>query len=374
MSEKIIPIQEALTDSLSLSIPFEDCRIIDGRLTDMPVLYYPTLDEFESELMPPKPITIEYHGIKLRFSLAEIPDHNDKKNTLRFIRLTLNSKLLHEDYFQGIRKDNTLKLYNRIISFNVIRFSYKSFLQGRVNDIDICYNDYAPSLKHFCDALDNCVIDALDKAKYLRKFIDTAQGNYGLSFNQRHTAKPSTPFIKLYYKETELINRSPEFWNTYLFKHFGNQIKNLTRIEVTIRNYAHKKRLIKYGLIPNFKTLEEYLEIPSKNLKDVIIFSNSAYIGKDYRVKSPNLSPSDHIIFELIQNCLRKGFTQDDLLNIAETFHSNSKASTDVSRSRIRSKIKDLSKLILNKDLKLQTEHNYNNHVNEYLKRMNLYK
>lgn len=372
MNDYKIPIQKALTDSLSLSLPYHDCHIIDKRLTDMPILYYPSLDEYDDELLNAKPITIERNGIKLRFSLAEIPDWQDKKNTLKFIRITLNAKLLKQRYFEGITNENKLLLYNQLISYNVIRFSFKTFLNGSVSDIDICYNDYTPSLKHFSSALDCAILDSLDKKRYLKKFFDTATGNYGLSFNQRQTASPSQPFIKLYHKEHELYNRSPEFWNTYLQKDYCKQIKNLTRIEVTIKNYAHKRRLIKYGLIPKFKTLQEYLLIKENDLKNVIVFSAKTYIGKKPRIKSPNLSPTDHLIFEMIQSLYLKGSCIDDILNLVDLFHGNTPEVTNVSRSRMRKKVKDLSNLILFKDLKLKTEHNYNQKVYSYLKRMNL--
>src|SRR5690606_613329 len=111
-------------------------------------------------------------------------------------------------------------------------------------------------------------------------------------------------FIKFYFKEYELLTKSAEFYNKFLFPEFGHAIKNLTRIECTIRNHAHKQRLIKNKVLPDYTSLRDFLEIPESNLKDFVIFSLKSYIVPRYRIKSPKLSPSDFIIFELIQNCL----------------------------------------------------------------------
>lgn len=372
MIYKNIPINSPLTDSFSLKILFSDCTIIDERLTSSTSIYYESLDEIDCELHPPKPISIISNGITIRIGLAEIPIFNSEtkeKVQTKFINLTVSSKLLKERYFEGITKHNIELLYKEFISFNVFHCTLETFLNGYMSDVDICINRYSENPQTFSDALDVLISQCGNKQKHLHKVSESM--NVGLSFNKRDYAKPSIPFIKLYHKEFELLSKSAEFYNTYLFKHFAKEIKNLTRIEVTIKNYAHKERLKKYNIIPQFKTLFDYLQIPQKDLYNVVIFSINGYIENAPRQKAPNLSPSEHIMYELIQNCVLKGYDHKTLLTIVDTFKGSSVASTNVARSRMRKQITDLFDLLIHKDLKIESQVRHNNHVLEYLKFIN---
>ena len=365
-----IPIQTALTDSLSVSIPIEDVEVLDARLLDAPILYYPSIDHFEKDQLPNTPIVKENNGIKIRFSIFTRPHAIDKEIQLKFLKITVNSKLLHERYFDGITAENIHVVYERLIEYNVVMFCFETFLNSTCNDIDVCYNDYVASLQHFSRALDLSILDSLDRHKYLKKFWNEGNGNYGLSFNQRLTARPSTPFIKLYHKEHELINRSPEFWNTYLYKHFSQKIKGLTRVEATIKNYAHKKRLERYGILPPFKTLKEFLLIPEKSLKDFICFSASAYVGKQYRNKAYNLSPMDYLLYELIQTAITSGVDESYFEILISQYKGTNEKSDDVAKSRMRKKVNELKELAFAKDIKLKNQYDNANEVNSYLQKM----
>ncbi|GIZ08492.1 hypothetical protein [Flavobacterium sp. UMI-01] len=369
---KDIPINIPLTDSLSLKIPFSECRILDERLTSQTAIYYESLDAVDCELFPPKPITIVRNGITVRIGLAEIPIFNNEtkeKKQTKFINLTVSTKLLKHRYFEGINKETVKQLYYEFIGFNVFYCSFTTFLQGYLSDVDICINRYADTPAIFLDALNTLYNQTGTKQKHLH-LVNEVQ-NIGLSFNKRQHAKPSLPFIKLYHKEMELYSKSAEFYNTYLFPHYGQQVKNLTRIEVTIKNYAHKERLKKFKILPQFKTLEEYLEFTEKDLYNVVVFSINSYIENAVRQKAPNLSPTDHLIYELIQNCVIKGYDHKTLLTIVESFKGTTTESTSVAHSRMRKKITDLFDLLIHKDVKIESKARYNAHVLEYLKFLN---
>lgn len=363
-----IPTNIALTDSLSLKIPFDECKVIDERLTSYTCIYYQSLDAVDCELHPPKPIVIQSYGITLRISLVEIPIFNEDKGEkiqTKFINLTLSSKLLKHRYFEGITKDTTLTLYNEFIALNVFRCSYDTFLGGYASDIDVCVNRYADSPNSFLDVLKSLISQSGNKAKHCH--LIRQNENLGLTFNKRSFAKPSLPFIKLYFKHWELLSKSADFYNNFLFPEYANEIENLTRIEATIKNYDHKRRLAKFGILPQFKTLKEYLEIPQSDLLRFVKFSLGAYVIEQSRMKAPNLSPTEHIIFELIQNCILKGYDFDTLIMLVETFEGSTTESTQVSRSRMRKKIKELFDLQIHFDAKLQVKATANKHVNEYL-------
>lgn len=367
-----IPTNVPLTDSLSLKLLFSDCQIIDERLTSNTAIYYESLDAVDCEIFPPKPITIVRSGITVRIGLAEIPIFDNvtkEKNQTKFINLTVSTKLLKQRYFEGINKNTVKLLYDEFISFKVFHCTFETFLNGYLSDVDICINRYADTPAIFEDALNLLYQQCGNKQKHLH-LVSECQ-NLGMSFNKRAYAKPSIPFIKLYHKEFELMTKSVDFYNTYLFPQFGQQIKNLTRIEVTIKNYAHKERLKKFKILPQFKTLAEYLEFTEKDLYNVVVFSINSYIETVVRQKAPDLSPTDHLIYELIQNCVLKGYDHKTLLTIVDTFKGTTQESTAVAHSRMRKKITDLFDLLIHKDVKIQSKARYNAHVLEYLNFLN---
>jgi hypothetical protein len=370
-----IPINIALIDSLSLKIPLLKCEIIDTRLTSKTATYYHDLKAYDDCENPPKPIVIEYNGITVRIHLIICQDWDKELaqyNTVEYICLTVSSKLLKHDYFKGITKKTVSQLYEEFLSYEIFYCDFETFINAKVSDVDICLNRYIDTPLLFSDMLDSLYHQCGYKKKHIYKVNQVE--NIGMAFNERRKAKPSLPFIKFYHKYFELQTKSAEFYNTYLHPHFYHAIVNLTRVEVTIRNYAHRQRLTKYGIIPDYSTLKELLDISHKDLFKVITFSLESYIEKKIRVKSPNLSPLEHIIFELMQNCYNTGYDLKSLLPIADLFKGNNNASTVVSRSRIRSKLKEMDDYLL----KSNPEHEFikkvskNSKINEYLAIFNL--
>ena len=375
MSDNFIPINTPLIDSLSLKIPFIDCEIIDLRISSLTSTYYESLDAHDEDLNPPKPLLIKENGISIRIQLISIPEYDkitNQTNQVQYISLTVSAKLLRENYFQGISNNTISQIYDYFMSLEVFQCSYQTFITAKVSDVDICFNRYIDTPLLFSETLDNLQSQVGTKRKFVYKTSEVE--NIGLSFNERRRAKPSTPFIKFYHKYFELITQSAEFYNLYLYKNYGKQVENLTRVEATIRNYAHRKRLEKYCILPQFSTLEELLAIPQKQLFNFICFSLNSYIEEKPRVKSPNLGPLEHIIFELMQNCYNGNYSLTDLLTIADTFKGSSKATTDVTRTRIRNKIKELDNIILKNDITqhIQKKTSKNAKINEYLSIFNL--
>lgn len=372
---KLIPINIALIDSLSLKIPLLKCEVIDNRLTSKTSTYYHDLEAYDQDENPPKPIVISYDGITIRIQVISCQDYNKELlqwETVEYLSLTVSSKLLKQNYFQGINQKTVIQLYEEFLSFEVFYCDFDTFINSKVSDVDICLNRYIDTPVLFSDTLDTLYNQCGYKKKHVYKVNEVE--NIGLAFNERRKAKPSLPFIKFYHKYFELQTKSAEFYNAFLHPHYYDQIKSLTRVEVTIRNYAHRKRLHKFGIIPDFSTLRELLQIETKDLFKVIIFSLESYIEKKARVKSPNLAPQDHIIFELMQNCYMCGYDLKTLLSIADTFKSSSDANTKVLRSRIRSKLKQMDNYLLKNDPTHEFEKKVavNSKINEFLEIFNL--
>lgn len=376
IDNKTIPTNTALIDSLSLKIELSKVKVIDKRLTSQTCVYYASLDAVDCELNPPKPIAITKNGITVRFSIAEIPKRDPltgETTQVRYVVLTVSTKLLKSKYFEGISKYNIGLLHQEFMRFKIFECSLETFLSGMVSDIDICTNRYTPSPSIFSDIIDRLVLQANKHNKYIRKFGDNI--NLGVSFNKRNDAKPSLPFIKLYHKELELRNHSKEFFETFLKKDFNTSLNGLTRTEVTIRNYKHKQRLKKFGVIDDFRTLGELLEIPRAQLYNVITFSIGAYVNvKKLRTKAPKLPPMEHLIYELMANNVQEGRDFQQIIAIADTFIGSSKGATEVAKTRMRQKITELYDLMTFKDEKLKLTAERSEVVNDYLRALGINK
>lgn len=363
-----IPIDTAITDSLSLKIKLSDVEVLDERLTSATCIYYETLDEIDCELHPPKPIIFSQYGITVRIALVEIPIFNSELNEkiqTKFISLTISAKLLKHRYFEGITKENINVVFDEFLRMKVFKCSLDTFLNGMVSDIDVAVNRYITA-PLFLDLITYIYDSCGTKQRFGR--VINKQENLGLTLNERSRARPSTPFVKYYYKHFELLTKSVEFYNTFLFPTYAKQIVNLSRIEATIKNYEHKKRLEKYKILPKFKTLKDYLEISKDDLYNFVTFSCCAYTEIQIRLKAPDLSPTDLLIFELMQNCVLKGYDFKSLVTIADKFKGHNEKSQEVAQSRLRKKIKEIFNLLTNRDFEIQKKAQNNESVNEYLR------
>ena len=294
----LIPINQAFIDSLKLRIPYDSCEIIDQELISSTSIYYHDTGNLDCEILPPAPYKICIDGITFRIQITNIPIYNpdtQQRESTKFIEIVLTSKLLRERYFEGITKENLHHFYEIFMSYDVFHCEYEEFLNAQVSDIDIAINRYCQSTEAWIEIIRSIYNQTGTKQKYLRKIIESS--NIGLQFNTRHSAKPSLPNLKLYHKELEMHSKSAEFYNTYLFPKFDGPLKGLTRIEATIKNALHKRRLYKYSILPEFKTLKELSEIEEVQLRKFVFFSVSAYVTKTLRKKAPNLSPTDHLLF-----------------------------------------------------------------------------
>jgi hypothetical protein len=371
MSILEIPCNTPLIDSLSLKIPLEDVTIIDKRLTSSTHTYYADLEVIELDAKPPKPIKISFNGINLTIGIANQPHTktNGEQTTKPFVFLTLSSKLLKNRYFQGINNHNIESLYEHFIQFEIFFCTLEVFLNSQVNDIDVCLNRYVEDA-YFIKSLEKLQSQCGIK-KDLSKIINEPL-NKGISFKQRNTSTPGLPFIKIYHKELELLSKSLEFYEHYIKDSYSYQIINLSRVECTIRNYKHKRRLEKYNVLPMFRTLQELLDIPEANLYKFIVFSFNSYIEqiKPFNITA-QLSPNDFIIMSLMQKLILKGEDAKSLLHIADSYKTPNLKSKVVIQSKIRTKLKStFDHLAFQKSIVWQNT--FNSHVTEYLKFLNL--
>lgn len=343
-------------DSLSLSIPFSVCKIINKSLTSRIVTYYYDTEEFDEELQNGKPLLFSYDGITIRFRIAE--RLTGTNNTEKFIILTLSSKLLKERYFQGLTIYNIRQVYNEIIKLNVINLDFADFLLSRVSDVDLCTN-YKISEEAFYNSNKKIIsLAQAGKDRYFNFFAKRDKyknfTNLGLEVNSRAKAKPSTPYFKNYYKSIELRTKSLEFYSKFL----KFPIDKVGRIEYTIKGYKHRQRLIKQGYLKeDFKTLNDLLRISSDKLKRIIYSGFKEYcdLPKENNTERnySDYSPTDMLILEYMEKLINKGCDKIDLFEPLNKLEGTRK-------SRLKNKIEFLYKNLTthNKNLNIKQEQN----------------
>lgn len=370
-----IPLDSARIDSLSLAIPKEEITIIDQNICSRVMTYFVDTGELEKTLpQPPKPYILEYDDIRVRLKWMQRVHLNNKLK--EYLVITVSSKLLRERYFQGITSWNIKYIYYELMSWKIFECSEESFLNGEASDVDICIN-YNISQEAFIRT--NKKIISLAKPGFNRYFNWFCKKktnsdiiiNLGLDINSRSKAKPSTPYIKHYYKTVELLTKSFQFFNTFLAKQFQpncQTLNNLARIEYTVKGYNHRRRLVNRGLLPdNLKTLNDWLEMDSKALNKVVYsgFEDYIYIPdrelKEIDVK--DLSPTDIVILRLIEKVINFGGDEQDILEVIHDFQPKPK-------TRCKTKLKKLLKHLKTQNLSIENQIQKNEEINSFFDRL----
>ena len=76
----------------------------------------------------------EYKGYSTRWQIRDLK--LEKGRSRKFITVLLNSKILEENYFEGLTIKNHKNVYQKLISMEVAFFEYDSFINAECTDID----------------------------------------------------------------------------------------------------------------------------------------------------------------------------------------------------------------------------------------------
>lgn len=215
--------------------------------------------------------------------------------------IIVSSKMLGADYFQGINGDNIRKIYDYIQSFNALIFSFEDFLEGKVYDVDMCYDVNAtPAIwNDLCKKVAGKVkfeyLHYLPKQKW-----ENNMKNVGTQFNDRNGGTVQKPFIKLYHKGLELTNSSYEFNNNFLQK---NNLP-IGRIEY---NFKKKKWFEHYDYV--VETLTDLLGLGVDAMRRMLLGAVSRfYLETRIIVRdTSNLGPQDFYIKYLVSALIEEG-------------------------------------------------------------------
>ena len=199
-------------DSLKLRIPKHKVTYVDPTFCEEYQKIYLSTGEIDEHINLEKHRVNYTNGISTR--IAEFHSLNGSFAEEQIV-IQCNAKQLRESYFEGINLKNLRKLYDFIIDLKIISFKYEDFLGAYVSDIDLCY-DAIVDPKTMIEA--NQEIYRNIKPTYY-KYVGRPfrqSGNVGLQFNSREKATPAKPYVKIYHKTLELLNKSNEFAEAYL--------------------------------------------------------------------------------------------------------------------------------------------------------------
>ena len=292
-------IGEASVDSLKLRIPLQNVKVLQA-LSKNVIEVDADTGEIDGIVFKKVAKTIDDSGIKVRY--AHEKQVTDKQILDEFVTIGLPAKTLKGKYFQGFTLDNISKAYDYIISQKVVSFSFDDFLSADCTDVD-----FKKDTKMTRDDL----MQIIQECKRLTKpSADSSRGydsferknNTGIQWSdRRNTNFKSNPYIKIYHKEIELLNKSNLFATEFLS---DLDYTDKVRVEVTIKNRQHFK---KYGI--DDTSFRSVLSITS-DLKDSFI-SSALKVHLEPRVRSyrprKGLTPNDAILVNMIHQCMERG-------------------------------------------------------------------
>jgi hypothetical protein len=259
------------------------------------------------------------------------------------IAIQCNAKQLRDRYLEGISANTVKDLYDYIIALKIIYVDYSDFLDAYVSDIDICY-DVKVTPETMREANQKIYLNVTPtKVKYVSKPF-ARKDNTGINFNSRDKAVPSLPHVKIYHKTLELESNSLEFAEKHLK---GQDIKDIGRLEYTIKNYKHKKRLN-----IDFTSLSDLLNITAKHLETIIFSGVLVYIDKKTILRNyKDLSPLKMLLLHFIDRDIKNGSDKEAIyasLNIFDNAQERSRMKKQI--KYLLENVEDKKRLLANKE------------------------
>lgn len=329
---------EFLLDSFKIRIPLSECKILNEGITGNLIIVNDKTGVILDKIFKKNAFPINDKGIHIYFAIEEQTTANQTRQS--FITILITSKLLKEKYFEGITRQNIKQVYRSLMSYEVVSFTYKSFLNGELTDVDfkkdIQSND-----------IDKIIRGTYSLTKDLNKEVCKKydrRNNKGIQWSERTTTEVNRkPFIKIYHKGLDLKRSNDiEFYENYLIDS-QEIIDNRIRIEFTIKN---KKHFRSYQV--NDTKLRSILKLSKegklKMFTDCISKHLDIYEIKPIKIRE-NLSPNIIIILKLMDIAIKtEKYVPERLLDLLVE---------DIRDKSIKSKKKKELKILFEKRVKL---------------------
>lgn len=242
-------------DSLRLLVPLDEVQIIDSKFLKTFISYCPETDEIDDSSSHIKTtIYHEFNGIKMRFAIANL--FNDKKELTKYLAIGISSKMLKENYFEGINKNTIETIFNYVNSLDIIKISKEIFLNAKAVDIDVCidFKLYNTTCK---EVFSTCYELTIPR-KTIKPNLFKETTNKGIEWGKREDVAKgykTKQYLKYYAKILELKYNSADFYEAYIknklnektlfsdgsLYEYENTEENVLRIETTIKNPNHFK-------------------------------------------------------------------------------------------------------------------------------------
>lgn len=266
-------------DSLRLLVPLQEVTIIDSKLLQTFISYCEETAEVDDDATHIK--TNVFHnenGIKTRFAVVNL--FNEEKVQTKYLAIGISSKMLKENYFEGINKNTIQSIFNYINSTNIISITKEVFLNAKAVDVDFCIDFKLKDTT--CKNVFQICYDLTIPNKQISVNLFRENTNRGIQWGNRetvHKAYLKKQFLKYYAKILELKNNSSDFYNAYLKDKINEKTlfsdgteyittpateENVLRIETTIKNTNH---FATYGIY--CKTLLDLLKIDLSNYSEI---------------------------------------------------------------------------------------------------------
>lgn len=307
-------------DSFKIRIPMSECTLHEfSPLTTLPTFHMVDIETGEVDFSSKKRTKNFQYGIgssqektindefpdrflvPMKFSRAKVvtrrsvskltgkshPIHED------CVLIHVNSKALRDRYFDGITSDTLPLVYDHIMNCDVVKFSYESFLKGKVTDIDICA-DYSPEIFQ-----PSRIRQTIAKGVKLHHGNDAVRswntnGNKGIQMGSRDKCSIEKPFIKIYHKRIQMEN-SYEVVNGGVKWHRNKQFadvflggvqripKHLARLEFNLKDEKMMSHYLSdadtlFGGV-NVSTLEYLVNVPSDVWGEIVMKMWSKWIS-----------------------------------------------------------------------------------------------
>jgi len=222
-------------DSATLVLPLDKVQIVNVSAVERSVIVGEETGEIKGVKEQGAPPT-RINGIAYKYVIQRNAITKDGAQDV--VKIDVNAKQLKARYLQGITRDNVKHLYDFHIDLGDIYCSYEDFLSGRLIDVDFKIDFHLSSKQ---DAINNyqtlfSLVNPKLKAQGAPFFKNWSEpNNMGLEFYDRKVLKrrnppPSKQNTRIYLKGIELLNKSYEFWSTYL-EPLGIDAENVLRIE-----------------------------------------------------------------------------------------------------------------------------------------------
>lgn len=304
-------IEQISIDSLRIRIPKEKIKILNNSFFSSRIIVNETSGEVEG-----------YSKLKNPHFLDEIKTHlffEDIKTTIRgcaspFLVILLNSKHLKENYFKGLTKNTIKEAYEYILSLELVDFTFDTFLSAECTDVDF-KRDFFIDNSNF-NILKKRLIEDTPKSAVLNKGYKNHDTS--LSWSERRKASPANPFCKLYQKSIELTqSKTLDFYTKYLSSY---EIKDLTRIEVTIKNKKHFKQL---GI--ESTSLNNLIQLSEKTKENILEKLMNKHIQKRKRMSfiKENPTPMEGAVLLCFELGLNANKTKKEIIEMAQSIMRN---------------------------------------------------